>query len=244
MGGQYIEPMLRLAWSSSLAARVPGPCEICRRWDAGALCRDCIARYAAPAPRCARCGLRLGRPAAACGGCLADPPPYEHTLVAIDYTFPWDRLIAAFKFHGRVELAGAFASRIVAAALATSMPAPQLVLPVPLSPQRLAARGYNQAWELARRVAAAVAAPADAQLLLRVTDTAQQTELGRAARLHNLRSAFMVDARRRGSLQGLRVALIDDVITTGATARQAAAVLLRAGATAVDAWALARTPEH
>ena len=83
---------------------------------------------------------------------------------------------------------------------------------------------------------------AQAQLLWRPADSAHQAELGRAERQHNLLSAFMVDPRRRGELLGRRVALVDDVMTTGATAREAAAALLRGGAAAVDVWVVARTP--
>jgi len=220
-----------------------GQCDVCRQWCPGALCADCIARYAAPRPRCARCGLRLGLPAPACGDCLRDPPPFDHTVCAADYGHPWDALIADFKFHGRPELAATLAQRLVDAVSAAEVPMPTLVLPVPLSPGRLAERGYNQAWELARRVAKVLTLRADAQLLQRPLDTAHQAELGRAGRQRNLAGAFMVDPRRRGRVEHARIALVDDVMTTGATLRLCADVLLRAGAASVSAWVLARTPD-
>ena len=159
-----------------------GQCDVCRQWCHGALCADCIARYAAPVPRCARCGLRLGLPAPACGDCLRDPPPFEHTVCAADYGHPWDALIADFKFHGRPELAATLAQRLIDAVRHAGTPLPTLVLPVPLSPGRLAERGYNQAWELARRAALQPwQLPADAALLQRPLDTAHQDELCRAA---------------------------------------------------------------
>jgi ComF family protein len=117
------------------------------------------------------------------------------------------------------------------------------LLPVPLAPRRLAERGYNQAWELTRRVARTLRLRADASLLLRPVETAHQAELERVQRLANLRGAFMVDPRRRDALAGRRVALVDDVMTTGATAREAARTLLRAGAASVDIWVIARTPD-
>ncbi len=221
---------------------VPQQCEVCRQWAGSALCTDCVARYAATRPRCACCGLPLGLAAARCGDCLHDPPPFEHTVCVADYGFPWDTLIADFKFHGRAELAGLLAARLAAAVRAAARPPPALVLPVPLSPQRLAERGYNQAWEVARRTAATLHLPADATLLQRPLDTAHQADLGRSARQRNLRTAFMVDPQRRGLLQGARVALVDDVMTTGATARESSSVLRRAGAATVDLWVLARTP--
>ncbi len=100
------------------------------------------------------------------------------------------------------------------------------MLPVPLATPGLRDRGYNRAWVLARGLAAEFRRPADAELPQR-----------------NLRAAFMVDPRRRARLQGRRVALVDDLMTAGATAREAAAILPRAGAAAVDVWVLARKPE-
>jgi ComF family protein len=238
--GQYIEPMLR---ETLARPGLPSQCEVCRQWAASALCAHCVARFAAPSPRCQRCGLRLGLPAPACGDCQREPPPFARTVCVADYAYPWDGLITAFKFHHRVELAGVLAERLAATVRAAQGPQPDWVLPVPLAAPRLAERGYNQAWELARRVARKLSLSADANLLQRPLDTAHQAGLSRAERQRNLRNAFMADPRRRPQLAGRRVALVDDVMTTGATAREAANVLLRAGAAAVDLWVLARTPE-
>ena len=229
--------------TSGWLARWPGQCEVCRSGTSGgggvALCADCMQRFGALRPRCRRCGIGCGAPMDACGECLRDPPPFERTWCAVDYGYPWDRLISAFKFEGRVELAGTLAARLVEV---VAVPAqPDLVVPVPLSARRLAERGYNQSWELARRVARPLRLPAYADLLQRPQDTLHQANLGRAQRRSNLRNAFMVDPRRRALLQGKRVALVDDVMTTGATAREAAATLLHAGAGAVVVWALSRT---
>lgn len=234
--------------TAGFASLWPGQCEVCRRWRctaaSGALCGDCIDRFApAQVPRCARCGLRTGTAIDRCGDCLRDPPPYDRTICAADYGHPWDRLIAAFKFRGRVELAGALAGRIVAAVQAAGGPLPQRVLAVPLAPQRLAERGYDQAWELARRAAARLGLRAEATWLQRPVSTPQhQAELARAERLRNLRHAFMVDPRRRAEAAGLHVALVDDVMTTGATAAMATAALRHAGVASVQVWVLARTP--
>lgn len=190
----------------------------------------------------------MGLATAACGACLQQPPPFDNTCCVADYGFPWDRLVLAFKFEGRVELADALAQALQMALeqqlQAQGCALPGLVLPVPLSPQRLAERGYNQAWELARRVARRLGRPARPDVLLRPGDTAHQADLSRAARRSNLRRAFMVDPRQRQAVAGQAVALVDDVMTTGATVREAAAVLLRAGAASVQVWVVARTPEH
>ena len=234
---------LQTAWLPG----IPRLCEVCRRWGTAALCEDCVVRYAAAQPRCTCCGITLGLALPRCGDCLRHAPPFRHTVCAVDYGFPWNGLIGAFKFHGRPELAGMLAERLIAAVQhalqSTELQRPDLVLPVPLSPHRLAERGYDQAWELARRVSRALQLPTEARLLQRPVDTAQQSGLGRAARQRNLRTAFMADPARRARLQGRRIALVDDVMTTGATVREASAVLLRAGAAAVDLWVLARTPD-
>ena len=185
----------------------------------------------------------MGLAAPACGACLRDPPPFERTVCAADYGFPWDSLIGDLKFNAREDLAGPLAQLLSAAVSSAAGPPPDLVLPIPLSPERLAERGYNQAWELARRTARLQSRPARHDVLLRPTNTAHQAELTRTARQRNLAGAFMVDPRQRGTVQGRRVVLVDDVMTTGATAREAASTLLRAGAAAVDLWMLARTPD-
>lgn len=167
-----------------------------------------------------------------------------HAVAAVDYGFPWDALIARFKFQGEPELAGPLAALLADAVVRFAPPPVDVVLPVPLAPARLTQRGYNQAWELARRVARALGIAAHADRLLRPADTAHQAELSRAERQRNLLGAFMVDPRQRAQLEGRRVALVDDVMTTGATADEASATLLRAGVRDVQLWVLARTPDQ
>jgi ComF family protein len=232
-----------------LVTDLPSPCEVCRQWTGGGLCPDCLARFAAPMRRCVRCaiGLRAGEQMA-CPACLASPPPWRRALCAVDYGFPWDTLVAALKYRNRPELAQALA-RLLAQAIEAAPPgepdAPlaDLVLPVPLAPARLAGRGYNQAWELARRVARALGRASDPTLLQRPLHTDPLPGQSREARASSLQGAFMVEPARRHELAGRHVALVDDVLTTGATAREACTVLLRAGAASVELWTLARTPE-
>jgi ComF family protein len=218
---------------------LPGLCEVCRRWDRQRLCDACVARHAPVVARCHSCGLRLAAGPLRCGACLQEPPPFERCRVVADYGFPWDRLITAFKYHGQADLAGPLAGRLHAA-LDDDAAWPELVLPVPLAPQRLAERGYNQAWELARRVAARIGRPAGAGMLTQTLARSHQAGLDRAGRRRNLRDAFSVVEPAR--VAGRRVALVDDVLTTGATAAEATLALQRAGAAAVHVWVFARTP--
>lgn len=229
-------------------ARWLGQCAVCHGWCRGALCGPCLGRFARPRVRCGRCGIGLAATATAtaCGECLTDAPAFEHGVCALDYAFPWDGLIQAFKFNDRPELAGPLAGLLAEAARVAistgTLPRPELLLPVPLTPARLRQRGYNQAWELARRCSRTLGIPAHIDGLQRQHDAAAQATLTRAERLRNLRTAFDVPATAQPGLRGRRVALVDDVMTTGATARAAAAALLEGGAAAVDLWVLARTP--
>lgn len=217
---------------------LPTQCELCRRWQALRLCADC-APADAPA-RCTGCGLRLSGAGLRCGACQAQPLPFDACRCAVDYAAPWDGLLVAFKYHGRVELAEALAGRLRQALSQADAGDIDLVVPVPLAAQRLRERGYNQAWELARRVAAALGRPADPLALERPLARAPQAGLGRAERRRNLQGAFRV--ARPARIAGRRIALVDDVLTTGATAAEAAQALHAAGATAVHVWTLARTP--
>jgi ComF family protein len=178
----------------------------------------------------------------ACGGCLRAPPAWDRTITLADYDGPWPALITALKFHQQVELASALANGLATAVCRSDGPRPDLLVPVPLSPSRLRERGFNQAWELARRIGRRLGVPASPIPLQRVRDTAHQIGKSRAERERNLRDAFWVQPRRSVPMAGRRLALIDDVLTTGATAQAAALALRRAGAAAVDLWVLARTP--
>jgi ComF family protein len=152
-------------------------------------------------------------------------------------------MIADLKFHEAVELGASLATLLSEAVRASQAPLPDLVLPVPLAPVRLGQRGYNQAGELARGAARVLDIPLANDVLLRVTDTAQQSGLSRAERAANLRAAFMVDPTACSRLAGRHLALVDDVLTTGATAAEASRALLRGGAAQVDLWVFARTAE-
>ncbi len=168
----------------------------------------------------------------------------------MDYVFPWDRLLLGLKFGDRLEAAPLLAMRLSQALAAdgvTAVELPDLILPVPLSAERLRERGYNQAHEIARRLVlppqASGPAPERqsrlcARTLLRLRHTEQQSQLPLAARRRNLRGAFAVVR----PVHGLRIALVDDVMTSGATLHEAALALRRAGAVDVQAWVVARTP--
>jgi ComF family protein len=225
-------------------ARLPSLCAICRGWGVQRVCATCAQRYAAALPRCRRCALKVPAGTTVCGACLTDPPPYVRTIAAVDYDHPWDGLITHFKFHAALDLAPALAAQMLDALRRSDAPVPTLLLPIPLSDARLRERGYNQAWELARRLGRALRCPADARLLLRVRDTPHQLAFPPEQRAGNVRAAFAVEPRRHAELHGRSVTLVDDVMTTGATVAEAARTLLQAGAAEVGAWVVARTPHR
>jgi len=223
-------------------ATTPSQCAVCHDWGMQRVCVLCVERFAPMLPRCGRCAIEVPARTRLCGACITDPPPFEHTLAAVDYAHPWDGLITQFKFHSALDLAPALTQRLLDTFRRGDEPAPTLLLPIPLSAQRLRERGYNQAWELARRLARALDCRADASLLLRVKDTPHQLALAPDKRAGNVRAAFAVEPRRRAELIGATVTLVDDVMTTGATVSEAARVLLQAGAAQVHVWVVARTP--
>jgi ComF family protein len=157
----------------------------------------------------------------------------------VDYAYPWAGILAEFKFHGDPGWAASLATLLRSTPWAEpAVDAAELVLPIPLSRQRLRERGFNQALLLARQLAPR---KTDATLLLRLHDTAAQSGLGRAQRLRNLMGALAVEPLRAQQLQGRRILLVDDVMTTGATLQAAALALRQAGAAQVSALVVART---
>ena len=172
----------------------------------------------------------------------------DQTLTALDYAYPWSELISRYKFGEQPGWAPFFAALLLKApgvheALA-NLQAADLMLPVPMSKERLQTRGFNQAWELTRALArhSGSAASADSSLLLRVKNTRPQTELKREARLANVKGAFQIDPLRTSEIKGKRIVLVDDVMTSGASLFTAAEALRAAGAAHITGIVLARTP--
>lgn len=186
-----------------------------------------------------------------CAICRLLPPPYDATVTLGDYRPPRDALVLSLKFGGTLALASwlgrhladavadAVAAHGLAHDLASARPSP-LIAPIPLGPRRLAKRGFNQSWEIARAMAARLAWPADATLLARRHDTSAQSGLPLADRHANIAGAFAVP--RPARVAGRHVVLVDDVMTTGATLAEASATLKRHGAARVTVAVVLRTP--
>ena len=185
--------------------------------------------------RCPQCALPTtdGR---ICGACLSNPPRFDRVSAAFAYAWPLAPLLHHYKYAGNLALATLLA-RALSARLAGDA---DLIIPMPLAPQRLRSRGFNQALEIARVVSRLTGVPLAPEACRRVRDTAPQTSLPWQARAQNIRHAFACDA----DLSGMRVAVIDDVLTTGATLNELARNLRHAGAREVQGWVVARALRH
>ncbi len=171
-----------------------------------------------------------------CGQCVKRKPVFDNTIAAFLYQGALTQLIPAAKFGKRWTLLPALADLLLQKVEASKRP--DCLVPLPLHAQRLKERGFNQALELAMPLARQLKIPLNNDLLLRTKDTEHQARLSEKARHQNMRGAFSVTRR----LDGIHIALIDDVLTTGASLDAAAQALKQAGAKQVDAWVLARTP--
>ncbi len=210
-----------------------GSCFLCRGAARGILCPACDADLPRLAGTlCPRCALPSPG-SALCGRCLADAPRYDATVAALAYRFPADTLVHALKFRSQLALAPLMGDLLIEAIRERI----DLVVPVPLSRERLRERGYNQAAEIARHVAKERRARLELTIVIRERDTRAQADLPWSDRARNVRGAF----RCERSLDGAAIAVVDDVMTTGATLDELAATLKRAGAARVVNWVVVRT---
>lgn len=213
----------------------------------GLLCADCFPRHRfITAPMCARCGVPFGHPGEAgpqglCAACLAHPPVFGRARAVWRYDAASRDVILPLKHADRTELAPALA-RLMAGAGRELLHGADLLVPVPLHYRRLVARRYNQAALLARGIGRIARVTVVPDLLRRVRATPSLGDLGAAERAAVLAGTIAVAPRHRARLAGQRVVLIDDVLTSGATANECARVLLADGAAAVDVLAAARVP--
>ena len=208
------------------------------------ICTPCESELPWLGDQCSVCALPLPMAGLRCGQCANRPPAFERVVAPWIYDFPVDTLVTRFKHQAKWPL-----GRLLGELLAQSiqhhfdegLERPDALVPVPLAARRLRQRGFNQAALLARWLSGPLRIPCEENLLLRVQDTPAQQALDARARRRNLRQALALapDAL----LQNRHLALVDDVLTTGATAQTLARLLLDAGAARVDVYCLARTPK-
>lgn len=205
------------------------------------LCTACHSELPrAPAPACPACAapLELAGEGEVCGACLKHPPAQDRTVAALRYEFPADQLIQALKYRDQLALARLF-SQLLRAAVAHA-PCPDVLIPMPLHPERARERGFNQALEIARPLANILDLRLDTTSLARTRNTTAQAALPLDRRQGNVKGAFAC----KETIAGQHVAVLDDVMTSGATLNEAAAALKKAGAREVSLWVVARAVTH
>jgi len=231
----------RLAW-----LRPRRHCQLCDEatdHPTHSICTACEAELPWLGAHCQICAVPLPAHGMICGACQNKPPSFSRVEAPWRYAFPVDNLITRFKHqaqwpHGRM-LAELLAEHL-SHAYDEGLPRPQALLPVPLARKRQRRRGFNQAQMLADWLGASLKLPVQHDWLQRRVDTPAQQGLDAATRKRNLRQAFSLELQAK--VAGAHLALVDDVLTTGATAGVLAHLLRRAGALRVDVYCLARTP--
>jgi ComF family protein len=240
---------IRAEFIALLDLLLPPACPLCRTETPGLLhgrlCAECLADIPPLAsPRCPRCALPYPAPDGSdhlCEECLRKEPPFDAVAAAGVYGAALRRAVHRFKYEGAVDLDRPL-STLLADSLRRSLPdfVPDLIVPVPLHRSRLRERTYNQALLLARGVGRQTGVKVAPRLLQRIRSTPTQQGLSSQQRRQNLRGAFTL----RNALDGESILLIDDVLTTGVTARECSRVLLEGGAGQVAVGVLARAPRH
>lgn len=241
-----IGKLTRRAGRVALDLILPPLCLKCRNpvGEPQSVCAPCWSELRfLSAPQCMQCGLPFPHDLGAgvkCAACIAMPPPFKVARAAVAYDDASRDLILGFKHADRLEAAPLF-GRWMAISGRDAFGAVDLLIPVPLHWRRLALRRYNQAAVLAHALAAVTRVPVDTGILLRTKPTPSQGEMPSArARAKNVVRAFAVAEKKRAKIAGRNLALVDDVLTTGATVGACAKALLKAGAASVSVVTLAR----
>lgn len=189
---------------------------------------------------CPRCGLLFPEPSVAVSACLEcrlSPPPWQKVFFYACYDGLLKNIVLRFKFHGQLGLLHVLHEMLASALHRQDNPDFDMIVPIPLHPQKLRSRGFNQSLELARGVVHQACASIQEQALVRTRHTPAQHTLPRPQRMENLKGAFAADP---ALVRGRSILLVDDILTTGATARSAAKALLKARARDVCLLILAR----
>jgi ComF family protein len=222
---------------------LPYTCLFCsasssRQQDICQACLDDLPKLENPCPRCAK-PLPFAHSDLTCGECIKLSPPFDFTHALFAYESPITRFIMQLKFnHALVNarILGELLTEKIQRDWYQHKPLPNLIIPMPLHPNRLKERGFNQAIEIARPIAKSLQLPLQLSDCLRIKETAAQATLLAKERQYNIKQAFKVNK----NFSGQHIAVIDDVITTGHTMTEFCKSLKKAGASKIDVWCCAR----
>jgi ComF family protein len=221
---------------STINRLFPPRCVLCGNTaDGNTLCPPCLNDLPwLSETRCPQCALPTPD-GQICGSCLNHPPAFDRTFAPLTYDFPAGKLIQALKYNHRLEITSVLAE--IWLGRSTPNPLPDLLVPMPLHPARLRERGFNQAYELGRALVRPLKLVLAHDACQRIRDTPPQATLPLKARQKNLRGAFSASMEK---ISGKRVAIVDDVMTSGSSLNELAAILKKAGAVEVECWVMAR----
>lgn len=235
---------------------LPGSCNFCQSplpLSSSALCDLCIADLPHITTHCRRCSVPLAS-AELCGNCQKKPPAFRRCISSFDYQAPVDSIILRLKTDPYVaeinQLSSLLARRIAVTYHEAQLPCPRTLIPLPLHWLKMTRRSFNQSYIIAKLVANhlrrqhRIDVELRTDICKRIAHGQAQHQLSAKQRRAGIRNAFAAATPTKLDLQGLAIAVIDDVVTTGATANSVATALLKAGAAHVDIWSLARTSWH
>jgi ComF family protein len=209
-----------------------------------AICKACLNDLPwHPTSSCPQCGLESD--GNICGSCLSNPPDFDATHAVFLYDFPVDAMMVRYKYGDMMHLShifGQFLSNKVS--LSNLLNHADLIIPMPMHPQRLKERGFNQAHEIAKLLTINYKEKLDFKSVERIKLTPPQASLPLKDRVKNIKGAFQVNTDKLNLIQGKRIAIVDDVMTTGASLNELAKTLKKAGASHVECWVIARTLPH
>jgi len=219
----------------------PETCLICKKTYQNApsncLCSTCHTQLLYLDQHCSLCGFALPKHTDHCGRCLTQPPAYDHYFCAFQYQSVIRDLICQFKYSGRPELAKPLAALFMHELHAKDIGLPDLIIPVPMHLNKLRQRGFNQSALLAKQLSKKMAIPYSDKIIKKHQHTPPQAELNHKQRLNNIKGSFVINK----SLHAKNVAIIDDVVTTGATMHEMTKILRKSGVNCIHVWGVAQT---
>jgi len=222
--------------ASFFGKMLPQDCQLCAiACGPRLLCEDCLQLLPKLGMACPVCAMPV-HTGLQCGQCLNTPPYFDGTISALRYAFPADRVVLGLKYGARLPFAILLGDLLIERIPPHSQK-PDLLIAMPLHRRRLAERGFNQALEIAKRISEVLGHPLHTEKIDRSRDTPHQADLPAEKRRANMRGAFTSNA----DLSGMSIAVVDDVMTTGASLNELARVLKACGAARVENWVAART---